>query len=62
MSIVCLDTHIVIWGIKKEASDGQENLILQAENFLKWLDENKKKIMEILFNAVASAPPDIVVE
>jgi len=45
MSVVCLDTHIVIWGIKKQASAGQESLILQAENFLKWLDLNKKKII-----------------
>lgn len=45
MSIVCLDTNILIWGIKKQATPGQENMILQAENFLKWLDQNKKKII-----------------
>ena len=45
MGIVCIDTHIVIWGIKKQATKGQENMISRAESFLNWLDENKKKII-----------------
>jgi predicted nucleic acid-binding protein len=45
MSIVCLDTHIVIWGIKKQAAKGQENMIVKAESFLAWLDESKKKVI-----------------
>ena len=28
MSLVCLDTHILVWGIKEEATPGQEELNL----------------------------------
>lgn len=45
MSIVCLDTQIIIWGIKEEASPSQEHLIPQAKNFIEWLDENDKKVI-----------------
>ncbi len=40
MKTVCLDTHILIWGIKEESSPGQENMIPKAKLFLKWLDDN----------------------
>lgn len=45
MSLVCLDTNILVWGIKKTASPGQEHMVQWAVNFLEWLDENKKKII-----------------
>lgn len=35
---VCLDTHIIIWGIKEEATLGQEKMIQKAKAFLTWLD------------------------
>jgi predicted nucleic acid-binding protein len=41
MSSVCIDNHILIWGIRKEATPGQEPMILRAELFLKCLDESK---------------------
>lgn len=41
MSLVCLDTHILIWGIKREAAPGQENKIAMAQAFLKELEEDK---------------------
>lgn len=43
--LVCLDTQIIIWGIKGEATTGQEEMINKAENFLKYLDENKVKVL-----------------
>ena len=45
MSIVCIDTNILIWGIKKQATEGQENKIDQAERFLKHLDSKGNDII-----------------
>jgi hypothetical protein len=42
MSIVCIDTHIIIWGVKEQATPGQENMIPRAKAFIKWLEENRK--------------------
>ena len=43
--ILCIDSHIFIWGIKKQATDGQENMIEKAEYLFQWADDNKHKIM-----------------
>ena len=40
MKVVCLDTNVLIWGIKEEAEPGQENMIPRAKAFLQYLDEN----------------------
>lgn len=39
MKLVCLDNHILIWGIKEEATPGQENMVPKAKRFFRWLDE-----------------------
>jgi predicted nucleic acid-binding protein len=41
MDIVCLDTHILIWGIKKDAAGNQEHMVPLAQAFIKSLDEDK---------------------
>lgn len=41
MKVACLDTHILIWGIKEEAEPGQEHMIQLAKNLLAKLDEDK---------------------
>ena len=45
MSIVSVDTNILIWGIKNTASKGQEHMITLSQDFFKWLDENKFKVI-----------------
>jgi predicted nucleic acid-binding protein len=40
---VCLDTHILIWGIKKEATEGQEEMVHKTKLFFRWLDQNGMK-------------------
>jgi len=45
VSLVCLDTHILIWGIKGECKPGEERMIAQAKKFLQWLDDEKKNII-----------------
>jgi len=43
--IFCIDSHIFIWGIKKQATQGQENMIERAEFLFQWADENKHRLM-----------------
>ena len=43
--ILCIDSQIFIWGIKKQCTDGQENMIERAEYFFKWADKEKHHIL-----------------
>ncbi|NJL57616.1 PIN domain-containing protein [bacterium] len=43
--MVCFDTHVIIWGIKREATAGQEGKIAQAESLISSCEENKINIM-----------------
>ncbi len=45
MSIVCLDTQILIWAIKEEAETGQENMVLRSQVLIERLDKTEKKIL-----------------
>ena len=40
MNLVCLDTQILIWGVKGQASSGQEGMIPKAKSFLRYLDKS----------------------
>lgn len=42
MSLICFDTHILIWGIKEQAKEGQEDKISLAKRFISKLsaDDN----------------------
>lgn len=42
---VCIDSHLIIWGIKKQASEGQEHMIEKAENFFKYMDNERIEII-----------------
>lgn len=44
MSFVYLDTQILVWGIKKEATPGQEEMIAKAEDFLEWIDKSSIQV------------------
>lgn len=43
--IFCIDTQICVWGIKRQASKGQEEMIQRAEQFFDWVDTNKHQIL-----------------
>lgn len=34
MSLICFDTHVLIWGIKEEAKEGQEDRIPLTKRFI----------------------------
>ena len=42
---VCVDTQILIWGIKREASEGQALMIERAVRFLQKLEETKTQVI-----------------
>ena len=43
--IVCLDTQVLIWGIKREAQESQRDMIEKTANFLAWLDDERHIVM-----------------
>lgn len=61
MGVVCLDTNVLIWGIKKEASPGREHMIPRAEAFIQHLT-NKKTTMVVpsvvLAELLIKVPPE----
>ena len=45
MNTACIDNHILIWGVRKEATPGQDMMIERAELFLEYCDAAKIKIL-----------------
>jgi predicted nucleic acid-binding protein len=44
-SIICLDTNILIWGIKKVAPPGQEDMIYRAQDLIQKLDKSSSQVI-----------------
>jgi len=45
MKAVCVDTHIIIWGIKEESTSGQEDQVVRAKLLLDELDSKKVPVI-----------------
>lgn len=45
MSLVCIDNHVLIWGIRKQASPTQQEMIERAAQFLESLDEKRVQVI-----------------
>ena len=43
--MICLDTHVLIWGIKEEASQGQEEMVQRAKSYIRHQDEQGIDLM-----------------
>ena len=43
--MICLDTHVVIWGLKGEATSGQEGMIHRTKQFIKHQFEEGNDLM-----------------
>lgn len=43
--IACVDTHVLIWGIREEASAGQERMITRSKHLLSELDKVEARII-----------------
>lgn len=60
--IYCIDSNIIIWGIKKQATDGQEEMIKRAEQFFLHADEYDDIILIpsiVLAEILAPDPPQL---
>jgi predicted nucleic acid-binding protein len=42
---VCFDTSLLIWGIRGEATSGQEAMIDRTKRYIAFLDAQKKQVM-----------------
>ena len=60
MALICLDTQILIWGIRKHAELGQEGNIPRAENLIEILTRSKDNIIipSIVCAEACAAVPD----
>lgn len=45
MALICLDTQILIWGIRKQAEPGQEQNIARAEHLIDMLTKNRDQVV-----------------
>jgi len=45
MSLVSLDTNILIWAIKEQASPGQEEMILRSKKLMEDIRKNRQRAM-----------------
>lgn len=50
MRKICFDTNIVIWGIKNECTEGQEDLKEKAKNYINFL--NKDSSVKIIIPVI----------
>lgn len=60
--VVCIDTHILVWGVRRVAEPGQEIMIERAEHFLdRCLKDGVKVLLPaiVLGELVAGTPPDV---
>jgi predicted nucleic acid-binding protein len=59
---VCIDSQIIIWGIKEQSTPGQEEMIGKAQSFFKWIDEGKHDCIIpsiVVAEVLAPEPPEI---
>lgn len=45
LNVVCFDHHILVWGIKEQATAGQEEMVPRAKAFLKSLTETQTHVL-----------------
>ena len=60
--VYCIDSNIIVWGIKKQATRGQEEMIARAEKFFARADEYGDYIVVptiVLAEILAPEPPTI---
>lgn len=58
--VICIDSQIFIWGVKKQAIKEQQHLIPIAVNFIDWLSDNDYKILlpnPIIAEILSPVPP-----
>jgi len=66
MAIVCFDTHVVIWGIKEEASSSQQDMIERAKELIRQCEAQEDTVVipalvvgEVLCNLPVASQPSL---
>ncbi|MCT0199921.1 PIN domain-containing protein [Synechococcus sp. CS-1325] len=62
MSQVCVDTHILIWGVKEQSEPGQEEMIPKAKELLKRCERDGKLILVpsiVVAEFLTGIPPSV---
>ena len=60
--VYCIDSNIIVWGIKKQASEGQEDMIARAEHIFIQADEYNDFILIptiVLAEILTPEPPEV---
>jgi len=42
---ICIDSQVIVWGIKRQPTKGQEEMVSKAEYFFEWADSNGHEII-----------------
>lgn len=66
MAMICFDSHVIIWGVKRQASSTQQEMIERAEALIKQCEENKDTVVvpaivvgEVLCNLPLESQPQL---
>jgi predicted nucleic acid-binding protein len=61
MSLVCFDNHVLIWGIKEQSTEGQEDKIALAKSFIENLKNDDLVIIPsiVLAEFLIPIPPQL---
>ena len=61
MSLICFDNHVLIWGIKEQAKEGQENKIVLAKRFIDKLSDDDYVLIPSIVMAefLIPIPPEL---
>lgn len=43
--VICIDSHVFIWGIKKKPSPDQMAMVERTEKFFEWADKNNVQVI-----------------
>jgi predicted nucleic acid-binding protein len=64
MALICLDTQILVWGVRKVASLGQEQNIIKAENLIDLIVQKKDSILvpSIVYAELCAPIPEEMIQ
>lgn len=61
MPVICLDTNVIIWGVKGEYSSDQDEMVGRSKRLLRRLKEEKHTLVVpaiVLAEAMVNLPPE----
>ena len=61
MKIICLDNHVLIWGIREQCTQGQEEMIPRTKRFIESIDSDTLVLVPAIVVAefLMPVPPEL---